>query len=198
MSQIYIGKDKLGRAFIGGQEYTKIYLGPNLIWTSHTHNYVLTKSVASTCTTRGYNTYTCECGDSYKVYQPLLSHKYTNGYCTYCGQRNPSYYTYLIVLEDDSSSTNYGYSYCDINGTITLSNGDTIEINSSMTDVGANHELGGSYIGGGYPQSFNGYINYDYWYPSSEEPPYDGRTYIDDTFNDYGDGAYEIHVTAED
>lgn len=110
MSQIYIGKDKLSKAFIGGQEYTKIYQGPNLIWTSHTHNYALTKSVASTCTTRGYNTYTCECGDSYKVYQPLSSHKYLNGYCTDCGSADPNwspnYYTvsitchYSTALED--------------------------------------------------------------------------------------------------
>lgn len=101
MPSIYIGKDKLGRAFIGGQEYTKIYMGPTLIWTSHTHSYVLTKSVASTCTTHGYSTYTCECGDSYNVTKALLSHSYTysitkepdctnsgekQGVCVMCGK----------------------------------------------------------------------------------------------------------------
>ena len=44
----------------------------------HTHEYAA-KVTAPTCTAKGYTTYTCVCGDSYKDnYTAKLKHTYTN------------------------------------------------------------------------------------------------------------------------
>ncbi len=56
--------------------------------TGHHHNAVVT---APTCTAKGYTTYTCSCGNSYKDnYTNALGHNYTNGKCTRCGKTDPS------------------------------------------------------------------------------------------------------------
>ncbi len=45
---------------------------------SHTHNYS-TRITEPTCTTQGYTTYTCDCGDEYKdTYTNALGHSFTN------------------------------------------------------------------------------------------------------------------------
>ncbi|MBO5715487.1 MAG: endonuclease [Clostridia bacterium] len=57
----------------------------------HNHNY---SSVVTspTCTSEGYTTYTCDCGDTYKGnYKDYLDHKYSNGVCSSCGQQDPDY-----------------------------------------------------------------------------------------------------------
>lgn len=56
----------------------------------HTHNY--SASVTQpTCTTQGYTTYTCNCGDSYRDNYTTGSHNYSNGTCTTCGASDPNY-----------------------------------------------------------------------------------------------------------
>ena len=57
----------------------------------HTHDYKATVT-KPTCTERGYTTYTCSCGDSYKgSYVDPLGHDYKNGTCTRCGVKDPNY-----------------------------------------------------------------------------------------------------------
>ena len=58
---------------------------------NHTHDYKATVT-KPTCTERGYTTYTCSCGDSYKgSYVDPLGHDYKNGTCTRCGVKDPNY-----------------------------------------------------------------------------------------------------------
>lgn len=52
---------------------------------AHTHSYSK-KVTASTCTQKGYTTYTCSCGNTYKDNYTNPSHKYSNYKCTNCGQ----------------------------------------------------------------------------------------------------------------
>lgn len=57
----------------------------------HTHSYTAAVT-ASTCTSRGYTTYTCSCGDSYvDNYRDALGHDYINGICSRCGEADPDY-----------------------------------------------------------------------------------------------------------
>ena len=57
----------------------------------HTHDYIATVS-APTCTEKGFTTYTCTCGDSYKDnYVEALGHNYADGVCTVCGAKDPNY-----------------------------------------------------------------------------------------------------------
>ena len=72
----------------------------------HVHNYT-SKVVKPTCTSKGYTTYTCSCGDSYEAdYTDALGHNYTSkvvkptctskGYTTYtcsCGDSYEADYT---------------------------------------------------------------------------------------------------------
>ena len=80
---------------------------------NHTHNYVETVTVP-TCTSEGYTTYTCACGDSYVANKvPALPHNYdaivtlptctSEGYTTYTCACGDSY------IADKTSSTNHNY-----------------------------------------------------------------------------------------
>ncbi len=56
----------------------------------HTHSFTA-EVTAPTCTTAGYTTYTCTCGESYKdSYTDALGHDYKNGVCTRCDAKDPS------------------------------------------------------------------------------------------------------------
>ena len=58
---------------------------------THTHSYTALVT-PPTCSSEGYTTHTCECGDSYisdKVAK--LEHNYTDGTCTVCGNADPDY-----------------------------------------------------------------------------------------------------------
>ena len=57
----------------------------------HTHNYTEVVT-APTCATKGYTTYTCECGDSYVADETTaLGHDYSEGACRRCGEMDPDY-----------------------------------------------------------------------------------------------------------
>ena len=88
--------DHIHQSEAGGEAYA------NAIWrglcairngeqpeSGHTHRY--TESVtAPTCTTQGYTTHTCLCGDSYvDTYVDETGHSYKNGICTGCGKEDP-------------------------------------------------------------------------------------------------------------
>ncbi|MBQ5717520.1 MAG: hypothetical protein IIV63_07095, partial [Clostridia bacterium] len=51
------------------------------------HSYTSTRTKAPTCKEEGVMTYTCTCGDSYTEAIPTLDHRYTDGYCDICGDR---------------------------------------------------------------------------------------------------------------
>lgn len=60
--------------------------------TVHKHNHVCVSTVKATCTTKGYSTYKCDCGDRYESdYVEATAHNYNNGMCTGCGAKDPNY-----------------------------------------------------------------------------------------------------------
>ena len=72
----------------------------------HTHDYKAVVT-APTCTEKGYTTYTCSCGYSYKDnWTDALGHSYTNGKCIRCGVKDPSAAAPSFV---DVPSTSYCY-----------------------------------------------------------------------------------------
>lgn len=67
----------------------------------HTHNYssVITPP---TCTSKGYTTHSCSCGDSYEdTYVNMIPHSYQNGVCSICSATDPSAPTF--TTEDFSN-----------------------------------------------------------------------------------------------
>lgn len=63
---------------------------PTALW-EETHRHVYDASVTPpTCTTQGYTTHTCICGDSYRDgYTAAMGHSYANGICIRCGAAEP-------------------------------------------------------------------------------------------------------------
>ena len=61
--------------------------------TEHTHSYSKKVQVA-TCTEKGYTTYVCDCGHTYKDDYVNPSHTFVNNICSQCGQVNESYNLY--------------------------------------------------------------------------------------------------------
>ena len=60
-----------------------------LVGHEHKYSSVVTNP---TCTSEGYTTYTCSCGDTYiGNYKDFLDHKYVNGVCSSCGQKDPDF-----------------------------------------------------------------------------------------------------------
>ena len=60
---------------------------------NHVHDYSLIppEVVAPTCKEQGYTVYACECGYSYTSdYTDVTDHVYKDGYCTVCGEKEPS------------------------------------------------------------------------------------------------------------
>ena len=54
----------------------------------HTHSYAAVVT-APTCTSDGYTTYSCSCGERYKAdFIDALGHNYVDGICTRCGAKN--------------------------------------------------------------------------------------------------------------
>ncbi len=77
------------------------------------HNYELVSSVAPTCTTRGYDTFTCaECGDSYQLETAKPVHSFVNGLCPDCGEQAPIVY----FKNTEGFETPYVYTWTNVGG----------------------------------------------------------------------------------
>lgn len=103
---------------------------------THKHNYVETITKQPTCTETGEKTYTCDCGNSYTEVIPAKGHKYENGECTDCGEKEADPYETAPA----SAYSNWNYTLDDTNNIITLNH-----YKGSETDVivYANYVIGG-------------------------------------------------------
>ncbi len=123
----------------GEAEYpTAVWDGVN-IPQPHTHSYTAVVT-APTCMEKGYTTYTCACGDSYKKdFVSALGHDFKDGTCTRCGASDPNYKpvdptpeaTFTDVSETAwyKNSVDYAVEHGLMNGTGT----NTFEPESTMT-----------------------------------------------------------------
>ena len=123
----------------GEAEYpTAVWDGVN-IPQPHTHSYTAVVT-APTCTEKGYTTYTCTCGDSYKKdFVSALGHDFKDGTCTRCGASDPNYKpvdptpeaTFTDVSETAwyKNSVDYAVEHGLMNGT----GSNTFEPESTMT-----------------------------------------------------------------
>ena len=123
----------------GVAEYpTAVWDGVN-IPQPHTHSYTAVVT-APTCTEKGYTTYTCACGDSYKKdFVSALGHDFKDGTCTRCGASDPNYKpvdptpeaTFTDVSETAwyKNSVDYAVEHGLMNGT----GSNTFEPESTMT-----------------------------------------------------------------
>ena len=69
------------------------------------HSYTATK-IPATCTTQGYTTYVCKCGDTYSDSYTNTSHNYSNYKCTNCGAIDQFHtYEYLIAWVKQNGTT---------------------------------------------------------------------------------------------
>ncbi len=118
---------------------------PTAVWDGvnvpqpHTHSYTAVVT-APTCTEKGYTTYTCACGDSYKKdFVSALGHDFKDGTCTRCGASDPNYKpvdptpeaTFTDVSETAwyKNSVDYAVEHGLMNGT----GSNTFEPESTMT-----------------------------------------------------------------
>lgn len=130
---------------------------------AHTHSYTA-KTVAPTCTEKGYTVHTCSCGDSYKdSYKDALGHNYSKkvvepttsagGYtqytCSRCGKSYKDNYT------DPIKSTDYLTCGADVERLVAEANAYAKSI--GMNVVGTPDEWG-------YGSTINGYFNSGWGY----------------------------------
>ncbi len=79
----------LGHMYINGTCKTCGTVDPDGVTHTHSYDSVVT---APTCTTAGYTTHTCACGESYTDNAiDALGHDYENGVCGVCGEADPDY-----------------------------------------------------------------------------------------------------------
>ena len=114
---------------------------PTAAWVPAAHEHSYTAVVTPpTCTEKGYTTYTCACGDSYKKdFVSALGHDFKDGTCTRCGASDPNYKpvaptpeaTFTDVSETAwyKNSVDYAVEHGLMNGTGT----NTFEPESTMT-----------------------------------------------------------------
>lgn len=57
----------------------------------HEHVYTHKTTTAPSCTSVGTETYTCSCGDTYTEEIAVLTHQFTNGFCSLCKSKDPEY-----------------------------------------------------------------------------------------------------------
>ena len=104
--------ETLGAAFKADNGINAGY--PILAWQTAAHEHAYKAEVtAPTCTEKGYTTYTCACGESYVGdYVDALGHKFANGVCTVCGEKDPNYkpptppiHTHTIVIDQAVAPT---------------------------------------------------------------------------------------------
>lgn len=156
---------------------------------AHTHKYTAVKT-AATCKAKGYTTYTCSCGDSYKDNYVDGSHEYVNNKCKYCGKVDiDSLYTTLKawVLKNGKVNGDYiGYSassdvyggYSDENFSLYYWNDtDTLEfcLHSPINET-YSHNF---YIR--IPKKYNGNYEYisSYYYRDNGESKYESKGVIE-------------------
>ncbi len=80
---------------------------------AHTHSYS-THVTAATCTSQGYTTYSCTCGNSYvSDYVSALGHSYSGSSCVRCGASNPNsgVTTSRVTVHDPSVVEANGWYY---------------------------------------------------------------------------------------
>lgn len=84
--------------------------------TKHVHQYTQTLTPA-TCTQKGFTTFVCECGDTYKDNFTNPSHSFKNGVCSACGETDDSqaYRTVANLVKENGSKSGGTYSYCTYN-----------------------------------------------------------------------------------
>ncbi len=79
----------LGHAFENGACGVCDEADPDFV--AHTHSYTSVVT-APTCTTKGFTTHTCACGEIYSDHTiDAPGHKYENGVCKACGETDPYY-----------------------------------------------------------------------------------------------------------
>lgn len=79
---------------------------PTTTQKAHTHSYTK-KATPATCTEKGYTTYTCSCGHSYKDNYVAAAHKYKDYVCTACGAVDKSHaYEYLVMWVKKNGEVN--------------------------------------------------------------------------------------------
>ncbi len=80
---------------------------------AHTHSYTETVT-APTCIERGYTTYACACGNTYKANEvAALGHSYADAVCQRCGHKNiPSQGLLYELMGDNSSYCVVGVGSC--------------------------------------------------------------------------------------
>ena len=150
--------------------------------TTHSHSYSTTVT-AATCTAKGYTTYTCSCGDSYK---DNYTNKAAHSWCDWYTYLEPSY-TYEGIerreciicgeIEERSIDKIEATAYY-------LTDADKAEIISRLIAMGDSYGL--TY----YPNCSGN--TWDSPTPIYEEELYEGREYIINTLVDYSEGAFHL------
>lgn len=191
--------------------------------TGHEHNYSSVVT-APTCTEKGYTTYTCECGDSYKdnYVDPTGSHADVdkNYKCDYCDSDLPR----LPVTGGDDYNDDYSLGDVNDDGKITAADARTIlrasarletltEIQSLAADIDGNGKLAASDARialriSARLDSIDNYIKEEppVDEPPVDEPPVDERTdlseyiglHVSDFTDDFPEFIFEDGVAAYD
>ena len=78
---------------LGGDKYIEVYSENFSEYGVVLHNHEYESTVtAPTCTTKGYTTYTCACGETYIADEVgVLGHTFVDGVCSLCGAEDPDY-----------------------------------------------------------------------------------------------------------
>lgn len=71
----------------------------------HEHDYKEEITKDPTCTEAGEKTYTCDCGDSYTEEIPATGHKFVDGECEHCGEKDPDYHKHNYTEEITKEAT---------------------------------------------------------------------------------------------
>ena len=70
----------------------------------HVHDFTYTSKSEATCTTHGFDTYTCKCLETYDdIFADPLGHDYKNGVCTVCGDYYLKFTSASLTLQDNLS-----------------------------------------------------------------------------------------------
>ncbi len=91
-------------------EYYLSFYAQKVSEENHVHNYI-SELHAPTCTEAGYTSYTCSCGDSYKVAgEDATGHSFANGKCFVCGTADPDHVHSYTTVVTAPTCTEAGYT----------------------------------------------------------------------------------------